>query len=243
VLESECRQLLEGYVTHRTRGLPLVVLKAAITLDGALASESGDSRWISSERSRARGHAMRAEADAVAVGIETVLADDPRLTVRRADGPDPLRVVLDSRLRTPLDCRLITTAREAPLLIAHGLVEPGSAERYRGLTGVETLACAATAEGRVDLRDLLGRLARRGVLSLLVEGGGRVHGAFVEAGLADRFALFVAPKLLGSGLPWIALPARERVEQALAVQDLGAVEVGDDLLIEGRFKPPVWEAE
>jgi diaminohydroxyphosphoribosylaminopyrimidine deaminase/5-amino-6-(5-phosphoribosylamino)uracil reductase len=240
VLEEECRRMLEGYATHRLLGRPQVTLKAAITLDGAIAARGGDSRWISSSASRARAHALRAEADAVLVGVETVLADDPELTVRHVAGDDPLRVVLDSKLRTPTQSKLVATAARAPLLLAHAGAPPAAVARFAGFTGVETLACAATPDGRVDPRDLLRVLAERGMLSLLVEGGGRVHGALLAAGVADRFALFLAPKLLGPGVPWIALPPRDAVSAAIAVEELAAEPLGPDLLITGRLTEPPW---
>jgi len=242
VLEGDCRRMLEGYATHRLLGRPQITLKAAVTLDGAIATAAGDSRWVSSETSRVRAHAMRAEADAVLVGSGTALADDPELTVRHVEGPDPLRIVLDSELRTPTDSRLVRTAVRAPLILAHAGAPPEAIGRFDGLPGVEILRCAATPDGRVDLSDLARALGERGVLSLLVEGGGGVHGALIEAGLADRFELFVAPKLIGPGLPWISLAARASMDEAILVEGLTAETIGDDVLLSGRFAPPPWES-
>jgi len=241
VLEDECRRLLEGYATHRLLGRPLITLKAAVSLDGAIAAASGESRWISSPLSRARAHAMRAEADAVLVGVGTVLVDDPLLTVRHAEGANPTRIVLDSTLRTPTGSRLVTSAAEAPLILAHAGAPEEALTRFAGLEGVETLRCAADAAGRVDLPDLVRTLAQRGVLSLLVEGGGRVHGALIEAGLADRLALFVAPKLLGAGPRWASLAARASMDEAIRIEGLTAEAIGDDVLVSGRLTPPPWE--
>jgi diaminohydroxyphosphoribosylaminopyrimidine deaminase/5-amino-6-(5-phosphoribosylamino)uracil reductase len=240
VLEGECRQLLEGYATQRILGRPLITLKAAVTLDGAIATVGGDSKWISSRPSRARAHELRAEADAVMVGVGTVLADDPRLTVRHVDGANPLRVVLDTTLRTPTDARLVTSADQAPLLLVHAGAADEALSRFAGIPGVETLRCAAGDDGRVDLNDLARKLGERGVLSLLVEGGGRVHGALIEAGLADRLALFVAPKVLGGGVPWAALTARASLDEAIVVEELAVETIGDDLLLRGRINPPPW---
>ncbi|MBW2277421.1 MAG: bifunctional diaminohydroxyphosphoribosylaminopyrimidine deaminase/5-amino-6-(5-phosphoribosylamino)uracil reductase RibD [Deltaproteobacteria bacterium] len=242
MLESDCRQMLEGYATHRLLGRPLITLKAAVTLDGAIATTSGDSKWISSELSRVRAHAMRAEADAVLVGSRTVLADDPELTVRHVEGDNPVRVVLDSALRTPADSKLVRTANQAPLLLVHAGAPTEAVARFESFPGVETLRCDPTPDGRVDLKDLAGALGERGVLSLLVEGGGQVHGALIEAGLADRFELFVAPKLLGGGLPWVSLTARASMDEAIRVEGLTASAIGDDLLLSGRFTPPPWES-
>jgi diaminohydroxyphosphoribosylaminopyrimidine deaminase/5-amino-6-(5-phosphoribosylamino)uracil reductase len=243
VLEDDCRSLLEGYATHRLLGRPLITLKAAVTLDGAIATTGGDSRWISSQPSRALVHEMRAEADAVLIGVGTALADDPRLTVRHIEGRNPARIVLDSTLRTPLDSQLVRTATEAPLILAHAEAHKDAIARCDGLPGVEVLGCGADPSGRVELNELARLLGDKGVLSLLVEGGGQVHGSLLDAGLADRFALFVAPKLLGPGLPWAALTARASLDEAIRVEELTAEPIGDDLLLRGRFGPTPWERD
>jgi diaminohydroxyphosphoribosylaminopyrimidine deaminase/5-amino-6-(5-phosphoribosylamino)uracil reductase len=238
VLGADCQRLLEGYTTHRVLGRPQVLLKAAISLDGMLATASGDSKWISSAASRDLAHQLRADADAVLVGVGTVIADDPALTVRRVTGPQPLRIVLDPRLRTPRESQLITTAGESPVLLVHGGADPAAGERLAGYDGLELLECATTAEGRIDPVQLAQQLGARGILSLLVEGGSRVHGSFIAAGVADRLALFVAPKLIGGGKPWAALPGVEQVSQSYRAAQLSATAIGDDLLIEGRLGEP-----
>jgi diaminohydroxyphosphoribosylaminopyrimidine deaminase/5-amino-6-(5-phosphoribosylamino)uracil reductase len=235
-LAGEIRDMLEGYVMHRTCGRPLVRLKAAVSLDGAMATRTGESRWISGEESRRRAHELRADADAVVIGVGTALADDPLLTVRDADGPTPLRVVLDSSLNTPLDGRLIKTAHpSSPVLLAHTRRGASRAELYGGCPGTSTLSCGEDAEGRVDLFTLVDALAKKGVLSVLVEGGPRVLSSFTAAGLADRFSLFVAPKLIGSGRAWVALTGTGRIDDAIAVRIEAAARLGGDLLIEGSF--------
>jgi len=235
-LEVEIRQLLDGYVMHRTSGRPMVRLKAAVSLDGAMATRTGESRWISGEESRRRAHALRADADAVIIGVGTAVADDPLLTVRDADGPTPLRVVLDSSLGTPLDGRLVKTAHPLqPVLLAHTHLGAPRVEAYGGRPGLELLSCGADASGRVDLSALLGTLARRGILSALVEGGPRVLSSFAEAGLADRFSLFLAPKLIGSGRGWVSLADIGRIDDAIALRIEATARLGGDLLIEGSF--------
>ncbi len=233
--KTKCETLLEGYTTHRTMGRPLVTLKAAITLDGYIATSEGDSKWISSEQSRVRAHEMRAEADAVLVGIETVLADDPELTVRHSPGDNPLRVVLDSSLRTPIDSQLIAGAGVSPILIVHTSGSQEAIDRFHVIDGVSLYRARATTEGRVDVSELAHELGRRGTLSLLVEGGGKVHGAFARAGIADRVAVFVAPKILGSGRPWIAFHGTSTISDGLSLCDIETHSVATDLLIKGRF--------
>ena len=236
ILEAECRRMLEGYVQQRTEGRPLVRLKAAVSLDGVLAARSGESKWITGGESRRRAHALRAEADVVVVGVGTVLADDPRLTVRDAPGLTPLRLVLDSRLRTPLESRLVASASlSQPVLIAHAADDGARAAELSSRAGVETILCAAGPGGEIDIRDLLERLARRGALSILVEGGAKVLSSFARQGLADRFSLFVAPKLIGSARTWIALPETLDLGGAIPARFDDAVRLGDDYLLEGAF--------
>jgi diaminohydroxyphosphoribosylaminopyrimidine deaminase / 5-amino-6-(5-phosphoribosylamino)uracil reductase len=235
-LGDECRRMLEGYVMHRTVGRALVRLKAAVSLDGAVATCTGESRWISGEASRRRAHQLRSDADAVVVGVGTVLADDPLLTVRDAVGPTPLRVVLDSALRTPLGGRLVASADPAqPVLLAHTARGDARAAAYRERPGVETLSCDAAPNGLVRLGSVIEALSARGVLSVLVEGGPLVLSSFAAAGLADRFSLFVAPKLLGSGRTWMPLSDIGSIEDAVAVRIDATERLGEDLLVEGAF--------
>ncbi|MDD5307300.1 MAG: bifunctional diaminohydroxyphosphoribosylaminopyrimidine deaminase/5-amino-6-(5-phosphoribosylamino)uracil reductase RibD [Deltaproteobacteria bacterium] len=235
LLADECAATHEAYATHRRLGRPLVTLKAAVTLDGMSADVQGGSKWITGEPARAMVHAMRAEVEAVIVGVETVLTDDPLLTVRLAPGRSPMRVVMDSGLRTPATANVIATAAEVPTVLAHAGASLESAAAYAGLHGVEILECSARQDGRVDPADLLSKLAARGVLSVLVEGGGRVHEAFLTAGLADRLALFLAPRLLGGGLPWVRFEKPRLLAQALRLESLRVSRAGDDLLLEGRL--------
>ncbi len=232
---ARCEDLLAGYTTHRTKGRPLVTLKAAITLDGYIATPTGDSKWISCEQSRTRAHEMRAEADAVLVGIETVLADDPALTVRHCEGENPLRIVLDSTLRTPIDSKLVTSAKDTPLLIAHTSDSSEQIDKYKDIDGVNLYRSKSAQDGRVDIFDLAQELGRRGILSLLVEGGGVIHGAFAKAGVADRAALFVASKILGAGRPWISYSGTTSISEGLHLKDMEAHPINTDLLITGRF--------
>lgn len=234
-MEDECAELLAGYIIHRIHGRPLVTLKAAVTLDGYIASDTGDSQWISGPESRSRAHAMRADSDAVLVGIETVLSDDPLLTVRHVTGLDPMRVVVDSSLRIPESSRIIETASQVPVLLVHAGADARRIETLNAIDGVETLICAPAADGRVNLSDLLDKLAARGILSLLVEGGGSIHGSFVEASLADRFCLFVTPRLLGNGRPWVVFKGISNIDDAIALANLKAKPLGADLMIEGVF--------
>jgi diaminohydroxyphosphoribosylaminopyrimidine deaminase/5-amino-6-(5-phosphoribosylamino)uracil reductase len=229
VLRDACDRLNAPWFHFITAGRPWVTVKAAITLDGRIATRTGDSRWVTGEESRAEVHRLRDRVDAVLVGAGTARADDPLLTTRppRGRGRDPVRVVLDSRLRLPRSLRLFHPESAAPTLVAH------VADRSPRLgPGVEGLRCAAKG-GRVDLVDLLARLAARGVAHLLVEGGGEVHRSFLEAGLADEVLLFVAPKLLGGGVPWLPGEGPERMAAALRLAEVEVRRAGEDLVVRG----------
>jgi diaminohydroxyphosphoribosylaminopyrimidine deaminase / 5-amino-6-(5-phosphoribosylamino)uracil reductase len=201
---------------------PRITWKVATSLDGRIGTSTGESQWITGPQAREQGHRLRAAHDAVLVGVETVLADDPRLTVRLPDGEtaeDPLRVVLDSRLRTPPFARLaragtlILTTRE-PIVI-------GEAEIVR---------VAGDSQGRPTVEAVLETLSARGVRSLMIEGGGRVAACFVTAGVVDAIEWFRAPILLGGdGRPGVASLALARLAHAPRYRRLAVEPMGDDL--------------
>ncbi len=199
LLEREAKALAAPFITFMTKWRPYVILKWAQSIDGKIATRSGESKWISSIASRRVVHALRGKVDAVIAGINTVLADDPQLTARLVK-PRRIaaRVVLDSRLRTPIASRLVRTARRAPTLIFTG---PQGWRRRRRRGELEARGCEVARlkarRGGLDLRGLLGDLHGRGMTNVLVEGGGLVHGAFMDAGLADEARVFVAPLLIG----------------------------------------------
>lgn len=205
---------------------PSLTLKLATSLDGRIALASGESQWITGEAARAAGRRLRAEHDAVLVGIGTALADDPLLTVREAPGPQPLRVVLDSRARLPLTSRLVETAAQAPVAIVTG---PDAHTAELESRGVRVLR-AALAHGRVDPAAALDALAALGVESVLIEGGGEVAAAFLGADLVDRLEWFRAPVILGgdarAGVGPLAL---ERLSAAVRWRRLDLRRLEDDV--------------
>ncbi len=215
-------------------GLPFVTLKAAVTLDGRIAARSGESKWITGERARREAHRLRSQSGAVLVGVGTVLADDPELNVRLVRGRDPLRVVLDSTLRTPLRSKLVRSARTIPTLIFHApSANPARANRL-AKAGVELRPIARRRAG-LDLTRVLRELAQRGIARVLVEGGARVHGALLAAGLVDEAAVFVAPLILGDPK---AHPLAD-TGRAVALSDAWAIReprirvLGQDVLVRG----------
>jgi diaminohydroxyphosphoribosylaminopyrimidine deaminase/5-amino-6-(5-phosphoribosylamino)uracil reductase len=225
VHEDRALRLNEFYIKHRLTGRPFVTAKFAMSLDGKIATRSGESRWISGDESRAHGHMQRAAHDAILVGVGTVLADDPELTVRiqGSDARQPLRVVLDSNLRTPLSAKVVGPNT----LIA--------TTRTGGLGGAETLVLGAAADGRVGLGPLLDELGRRGILSLLVEGGAEVHASFLAEGLIDKVQAYVAPLVIGGrDAPGpVGGQGVRRLADAIRLREVDATRIGDDLWITG----------
>lgn len=237
VLRAEAEALNEAHFASHHLGRPLVTLKAGITLDGRIASASGLSRWITGEAAREEAHRLRASSDAVLVGIGTALSDDPGLDVRlqgwkREDG-FPYRVVLDAGLRLPKGAKilrgpqktLVFTSAQASLSRERSLVRAGAR--------VERVASRG---GRLLLPAVLQSLLQTGVRRVLVEGGARIHGAFLRARLADRAALFVAPKLLGSGLSWFEGPSWGDPNGCPRLTDVEWKRLGDDALVTGRLE-------
>lgn len=222
-------------------GLPFVTLKAAVTLDGRLAARSGESKWITGELARREAHRLRSQSDVVLVGVGTVLADDPELNVRLvpiARGRDPLRVVLDTELRTPLSSKLVRSAKQTRTLILHA--PDASAARAKRLTkaGVELAAVVRTRRGGLDLERALRELAMRNLPRVLVEGGARVHGALLAAGLVDAAAVFIAPLILGDSR---ARPLAD-ADRAVALGDAWEIPepefrvLGKDVLVCGLLR-------
>jgi len=230
VLRAECDRLNRAWFRFITTGRPFVTLKVATTLDGRIATRSGDSRWVTGPEARAEVHRLRDRVDAVLVGAGTARADDPLLTARVPGGRDPLRVVLDTRLRLPRTLRLFRQRSPAPTLVAHGLARLPKLPRR-----VEPVRCRLR-RGRIDLADLLAKLGERGVTHLLVEGGAEVASAFLEAGLVDELACFVAPRVLGGGLSWVRGSGPPRMADAIRLDELEITRLGDDVLVQGRVR-------
>ena len=221
VLQDEASEGPLAAWLHRQRtGRPLVTWKYAATLDGRSAAADGTSRWITGETARADVHRLRAESDAVVVGIGTVLVDDPHLTVRPADGRTPLRVVVDSAGRTPATAKVLDGG--GPTLI----VTVGPA-----VQGVETVV---VGEGQVDLAALLDLLAARGIVSVLLEGGPVLAGAFWRAGLVDRVVGYLAPALLGAGSAALEQAGVGTISDAVRLHLTDVTRVGEDLRLSLR---------
>jgi len=238
LLGGEARRLNEAYIKFITTGRPFVTLKAAMTLDGRIASPSGESHWISGPESLRFAHELRLQADAVLVGIGTVLADDPRLTVRlvkKGIKRGPLRIVLDSRLAIPVRSNVLKEQDQAKTIVATTphLRSSEKAKQLRAL-GVEVWEFKPDAKGQVSLPGLVKRLGEREVTSLLIEGGSRVNAAALSAGIVDKVYAVIAPMLLGGGgaIPFVEDLGIQRLRGAIPLQDLKAEKMGRDILLE-----------
>jgi diaminohydroxyphosphoribosylaminopyrimidine deaminase/5-amino-6-(5-phosphoribosylamino)uracil reductase len=198
-LETEAIALIDPWASFITTGMPHVSLKLALSLDGRIASRTGASRWVTGPEARAKVQELRAQSDAIAIGIGTAIADDPLLTVRDPEyaGRRPKRIVFDSRLRLPLESQLVRTARDVPVIVVTTLEAPVAAEDALARAGCEVMRVPATAEGRCDFESTLQLLAENGVVGLLIEGGAELAGSALATQLVHRMHAFVAPILLG----------------------------------------------
>jgi diaminohydroxyphosphoribosylaminopyrimidine deaminase/5-amino-6-(5-phosphoribosylamino)uracil reductase len=228
---AAARLLNQSFRKHARTGLPLVTLKLAMSLDGGTATAPGESPWISGEQSRALVHRWRAEADAIAVGIGTVLADDPLLTARYPDARQPIRIVFDSQARLPLDSQLLASLDQSPLLVVTAPEADSARAGALREAGAETLAAAgATPADRVQ--SALAEIGRRGVTSLFLEGGRTLASAFAAAGQIDESRTFIAPVLLNDPQASPQAPAPVR----LSALESRVEPVAEDTLITARFK-------
>lgn len=231
VLEADCETLIAAFRKHVTTGMPLVTLKLAASLDGRIATATGDSRWITGADSRRYAHRLRAEHDAVLVGAETVIRDDPELTCRLRGGRNPLRVILDGRLRVPVGAKVLADTTTAATLVVTSRQAPAAALRRIEATGAAVLRLPTT-RGGIAMAPLLRALAARNILSVLVEGGATVAAAALRAAVVDRLLVFLAPQLIGGdGRPMLGSLGVRRLQQALPLGSLHVKRFARDVLI------------
>ena len=243
VLETEARRLNAAHFKRQATGLPLVIAKWAMTLDGRIATATGEARWISSEESRRRVHEIRRIADAVLVGARTAQVDQPSLTVRLVEPlsgrGQPTRVILDESLLIDPQHEPVRSARAVPVVIyttAEAIADHSDRAAAASAAGAELVTVPKDETG-VSPEAVLQNLGRRGMSRVLVEGGARLLGSFFTGGLVDRVMVFVSPKILGStgALGPVAGPSSRKIAEAVTIADLEVSHVGPDLLIEGRI--------
>ncbi|MGQ4808900.1 Riboflavin biosynthesis protein RibD [Candidatus Entotheonellaceae bacterium PAL068K] len=235
VCEAEARQLNEVFVKYSRTRQPFVTLKSAITLDGKIATRTGASRWITGELARREVHRLRHATDAILVGIGTVLHDDPRLTTRlpQGQGVNPLRVIVDSRLRLPLHTQVARVSVLCRTLVATTDRAPVEPQLQLQKRGVEIVRLPAYDDGCVDLGALFQHLGGRGIASILVEGGARLGAALFRHRLIDKVVFFVAPKFIGGdGLSVLGACGVATMEQAIALRAVTGQMIGDDFMLQ-----------
>ena len=234
--EEECLNLNERFFTYLKNKRPFVVLKAGMSLDGKIATESGESQWITSEFSRAHGHELRGQLDAIMVGIGTVLADDPSLNTRHGKYKNnPIRIITDSSLRIPLDAKVLRDDLESICIIATTeACDKDKLEKLKAMKNVEILICK-DKDKKVDLKDLMEKLKDYDISSILLEGGRTLNAEMLKNKLVDKFYFFIAPILLGSkGIPAIGDLEIDELKDAIRIKDMKSEKLFDDILVTGR---------
>ncbi|MBR1646804.1 MAG: bifunctional diaminohydroxyphosphoribosylaminopyrimidine deaminase/5-amino-6-(5-phosphoribosylamino)uracil reductase RibD [Selenomonadaceae bacterium] len=235
LLEDEARKLNEVFLKWVTQKLPFVTLKFACSLDGKISTVGGESQWISCEESRKFSHGLRDINDGILVGIGTVLADNPSLTTRLVDGKNPVRIIVDSNARIPFDAKVVTDKSARTILAT---TSNASSEKISALKnhGVEIIT--AGNGQRVDLKILMRELAAREITSVLVEGGGTIHFAMLEAQLVDKIFAFVAPKIIGgtNALTAVEGTGFAKLSDAVNLENFSAQLIGADFLLSGYVR-------
>ncbi len=239
LLEEEATRLNEAFFTYVRTGRPFVILKAAASLDGKIATQTGDSRWITGETARQHVHHIRNEVDAVLVGIGTVLRDDPMLTTRLGtpDQRDPTRVIVDNLARLPLRAQVINRASTAPTILAVSEMAPRARLDTLEREGVQVLVVPGSPR-RVSLAQLMEALGKMGFLSVMIEGGAEINASAFQEGIVDKLLLFLAPIIIGGKATPTAVGG-EGIETLREAKRLHRVQIerfGDDILIEGYLR-------
>lgn len=238
VEEEAIREQNRVFLKYITSGKPWVVMKTAMTLDGKIAAYTGDSQWVTGEKARRKVQEMRSENMAIMVGAGTVKADNPMLNCRlEGEVRQPVRVVVDSRAAIPVDSRLVQSAGIYPVIVAHTQKAAVLQLETLAAKGVETMLCEE-ADGRVSIAGLLEKLGKKGIDSILLEGGGELNDSFIRGGFVDEVYAFIAPKIIGGKTAKTPVEGCgfARMREALCLTDTRMEQVGEDFLIFGRLK-------
>ncbi|MFY9470123.1 MAG: bifunctional diaminohydroxyphosphoribosylaminopyrimidine deaminase/5-amino-6-(5-phosphoribosylamino)uracil reductase RibD [Solirubrobacterales bacterium] len=239
-IAARARLINQPFRKHSKTGRPHVLFKSAMTLDGKVATATGDSQWISSAESRTLAHHFRSQVDAIAVGIGTALSDDPRLTARHTEIDDerqPIRVIFDSEARLPIDGALVSSARDVPVIVVASRAARREILESLEAVGVDVIVASGENEA-ARVVSALNELGTRGIQSLLLEGGPHLAGAFFEAGEVDRLTLFLAPLVLGGKQARGAVEGSgvEKIADAYRALTMQCDQIGDDMLIHARMR-------
>ena len=241
ILEDSCRRLNEAYIKYITTGTPFVTLKIAASMDGRIATHTGHSHWISNEKSRRYVHQLRDENDAILIGIGTLLQDNPRLTTRlpQKKGRNPYRIIVDSRLRTPLHANIFGEDAREKLILATNCKKHAELKLYQDRV-YHLLQVPADELGQLDLKILMEKLAGLEIMSVLIEGGSEISGSAVDAGIVDKICFFYAPLLIGGRGSTGMMGGRgiEFIPEAWRIKDLKIKRFGTDICVEGYLQSP-----
>ncbi len=237
VEERACRELNRAFIKYIVTGLPYVTLKIAQSLDGRIATATGHSQWITSYPARVLAHRLRAEHDAIVVGIGTVLADNPQLTVRHVRGRDPIRIVLDDQLRIPLNSQLLGPELAAGTIVATTSQDEARKQAIEAI-GAQVWTLSCDQSGRVSIPELMKRMAGAHVSSVLVEGGAQVNTAFLKAGMVDRIVIAIAPKIIGAGIEAIGDLGIENVDHSIELTNVRLRTAGPDYVVMADIRYP-----
>lgn len=244
VLEDKCRRLNEIFVKYITTGIPFVILKAAISLDGKIATRTGDSRWISSKESRRVVHKLRHLVDATIVGIGTVIRDNPQLTIRMGikNPLNPKRIIVDSLLKIPLKYYLVTQSAEVETYIATTALAPPERVQVLEEMGVKLIYANTKGQNKVELADLIKRLGQMNITSIMIEGGAEVNASAIEEGIVDKVLFFIAPKIIGGKSAPTAIGGRgiQRIADAVNISITKHRFINGDIIVEGYIENNVY---
>lgn len=234
LLKKDAARLNEAYIHHAKTGLPFITMKTAMSLDGKIATSTGDSKWITSRKAREKVHEIRSRTDAILVGVETLITDNPQLTSRIKGGRDPLRIIVDSRLRIPLNAKVF---KDEKVVIATTLKHNKNKKKQLDAKCVDVWI-VQERDGHVDLADLMRVLGEVGVTSVLIEGGGEVNAGALESGIVNKIHFFIAPKIIGGRNAKTPVEGNgiKKIKDALKLENTVIEKIGNDFLVTGYLK-------
>lgn len=240
ILKDEAKKLNEAFIKFITKKIPFVTVKVAQSLDGKIATHTGDSKWITNEVAREYVHMLRGKVDAILVGVKTVLRDDPLLTARPKDrkaGKQPFRIILDSKLRTPLNARIFSKASSGKVIIATTRLAPKDKLEALERKNAEILI-VSSKDGKVNIKSLMKELRKKDIAHVLVEGGGEAIASVIEAKVVDKVLFFIAPKIIGGRQATTSVEGSgvDRISRAIKLKEVSFENIGDNFLIEGYIK-------
>lgn len=235
VLEDECLKLNEVFMKYVVTKRPFVLMKSAMSLDGKIATKTGESKWISGEESRKNVHILRKQYSAIMVGVNTVIKDNPSLTCRIEENINPIRIIVDSKLRTPFDSNIVKTANDVKTIIACTSSASFEDRKKFENMGVQILVCAEDSEKRVCLNDLIERLGQLNIDSVLLEGGATLNFSALKSNIVDKIQIYIAPKIIGGNNAKgpVAGDGIDKLSKAFKLTNLQYKKMGQDILIEG----------